>query len=220
MQKIKDLVYYNRKEIITVLLCFIIFGSILLFNNNETKDVIISNDDINISKEESIEKIIVDIKGEVNNPGTYEFNFGDRINDAIKKAGGLTSKANTNDINLSEKLLDEMLIIIPNKEDDKVEIKETIIEENKTEKKSISDNNNIIKKSNNTKTTTLNDNKISINSASVSELMTIKGIGEIKAKSIVEYRTKNGLFKSIEDITKVSGIGNSTFDKIKDYIKV
>ena len=64
------------------------------------------------------------------------------------------------------------------------------------------------------------NNKISINTARLSELMNIKGIGEIKAKSIIEYREKNGLFKSIEDITKVKGIGSSTFEKIKDYIKV
>ena len=69
-------------------------------------------------------------------------------------------------------------------------------------------------------TTTSKDNKISINTASITELMTIKGIGEVKAKNIIEYREKNGLFKSIEDITKVSGIGSSTFEKIKTIYTV
>ena len=64
------------------------------------------------------------------------------------------------------------------------------------------------------------DNKISINTATKEELMTISGIGESKAKQIIEYRTSNGLFQSIEDIKNVSGIGDSLFAKIKDYITI
>ena len=216
MQKIKDLIYYNRKEIITVLLCFIIFGSILFFNNKddynikEYEDSIINKEDEDIKEKEIIiDKIVVDIKGEVNSPGTYELDTGNRINDAIIKAGGLTNKADTTYINLSEKLTDEMLIVIPS-------IEKNTIENNKesTNNVIINDNKEISKE------TTIKDSKISINSANLNELITIKGIGEAKAKSIIEYREKNGLFKKIEDITKVSGIGSSTFEKIKDYIKV
>ena len=216
MQKIKDLIYYNRKEIITVLLCFIIFGSILFFNNKddynikEYEDSIINKEDEDIKEKEIIiDKIVVDIKGEVNSPGTHELDTGNRINDAIIKAGGLTNKADTTYINLSEKLTDEMLIVIPS-------IEKNTIENNKesTNNVIINDNKEISKE------TTIKDSKISINSANLNELITIKGIGEAKAKSIIEYREKNGLFKKIEDITKVSGIGSSTFEKIKDYIKV
>ena len=216
MQKIKDLIYYNRKEIITILLCFIIFGSILFFNNKddynikEYEDSIINKEDEDIKEKEIIiDKIVVDIKGEVNSPGTYELDTGNRINDAIIKAGGLTNKADTTYINLSEKLTDEMLIVIPS-------IEKNTIENNKesTNNVIINDNKEISKE------TTIKDSKISINSANLNELITIKGIGEAKAKSIIEYREKNGLFKKIEDITKVSGIGSSTFEKIKDYIKV
>ena len=216
MQKIKDFIYYNRKEIITVLLCFIIFGSILFFkddnnyNIQEYVDSSLVKDSKDGDKEVIIDKIVIDIKGEINSPGTYEFDNGGRINDAIIKAGGLTNKADTSYINLSEKLTDEMLIIIPS-------VEETIDLESNKEKI----NNTIVKDNKETiKEATIKDNKISINTASLSELMNIKGIGEIKAKSIIEYREKNGLFKSIEDITKVKGIGSSTFEKIKDYIKV
>ena len=216
MQKIKDFIYYNRKEIITVLLCFTIFGSILFFkddNNYNVQEYVDSSlvkDSKDSDKEIIIDKIVIDIKGEVNSPGTYEFDNGERINDAIIKAGGLTNKADTSYINLSEKLTDEMLIIIPN-------VEENIDLESNKEKI----NNTIVKDNKETiKETTIKDNKISINTASLSELMNIKGIGEIKAKSIIEYREENGLFKSIEDITKVKGIGSSTFEKIKDYIKV
>ena len=198
MQKIKDYIYFNRKEIITVFICLTLFGSYILFKKEDTyvvEDEIIEKEIVKSSN------IYVDIKGEVNKPGTYEFNDGDRIIDAINKSGGLTDKADVNSINLSEKLKDEMLIIIPSVEEEKEEIP---INNTKT-------NTNSIKET---------DKRISINTASVNELMTINGIGKAKAEAIVSYRNKNGLFKDIKDITKVSGIGNATYEKIKDYIKI
>ena len=62
--------------------------------------------------------------------------------------------------------------------------------------------------------------KININTASVSELMTLDGIGEVKAKAIVEYRTENGNFKSIDDLVLISGIGEKTLEKNRDRITV
>ena len=202
MQKIKDFIYYNRKEIITVLICISAFISFSLFSSKS--DVITMN--TNLEKEKVIEEIkeetiMVDIKGEIQNPGTYELEIGNRIIDVINKSGGLTDDADVRSINLSEKLEDEMLIVIPSKE-------ESV------------NNQPVINSKNNTNVNQAQDSKISINTANVSTLMTLKGIGQKKAESIVEYREKNGLFKKIEDITNVSGIGNSIFDKIKDYIKV
>ena len=202
MQKIKDFIYYNRKEIITVLICISAFISFGLFSSKS--DVITMN--TNLEKEKVIEEIkeetiMVDIKGEIQNPGTYELEIGNRIIDVINKSGGLTDDADVRSINLSEKLEDEMLIIIPSKEE-------------------LVNNQPVINSKNNTNVNQAQDSKISINTANVSTLMTLKGIGQKKAESIVEYREKNGLFKKIEDITNVSGIGNSIFDKIKNYIKV
>lgn len=199
MEKIKNYLYYNRKELITILICFIIFISYIIFKNNDNNEIIeLTN---NIEKEKIDETIIIDIKGEVNSPGTYEFNTNERIMDAIKKSGGLTDKADVSNINLSEKLSDEMLIIIPSIDE------KQIIENNKNE-------------SNNIKEINKQDNKISINTASVNELMKIKGIGKVKAEAIVKYRNNNGLFHDIKEIIKVSGIGNSTYEKIKAYIKI
>lgn len=203
MQKIKDYIYYNRKEIITILICFISFISFILFNKSNNSEIVEDNIEI-VNTEETNKKIIIDIKGEVKNPGTYEFNDGERIMDAVNRSGGLTDKANVDTINLSEKLTDEMLIVIPSIEEkeiveDKEEKKQEVIKENKT---------------------SVNDNKISINTADINKLMTLNGIGRKKAEAIIEYREKNGLFKDIKDITKVSGIGSNIFDKIKDYIKV
>ena len=202
MQKYKDLIYYNRKEIITVIICIITFFSFSLFNK-EKSDIVLENS-IEKVETEKIEdnKIIVDVKGEVNSPGTYELTSDDRIIDVIEKSGGLTNNANVESINLSEKLKDEMVIYIPSKEEINTEIKTNIKKEKVNEE------------------TTFKDNKISINKASLSELMTLSGIGEKKAKAIIEYRENNGLFKDIKDITNVSGIGNSIFDKIKDSIKL
>lgn len=197
MQKYKDFIYYNRKEIITIIICISLFGGYILFKKDDSYIV-----EENIIKEEIIDKkLIIDIKGEVNKPGTYEMNENDRIIDAIKISGGITDKADTSNINLSEKLKDEMLIIIPSLEEKKDIVEET-------------------KKSNTITTKEIKDSKISINTASISELMKINGIGQAKAQAIVDYRNTNGLFKDIKDITKVSGIGNSTFEKIKEYIKI
>lgn len=65
-----------------------------------------------------------------------------------------------------------------------------------------------------------NENLININTASIEELMNITGIGESKAKSIIQYRDENGNFKVIEDIKNVSGIGDALFEKIKGSITV
>lgn len=193
MQKIKDLIYYNRKEIIITTVFLIIFITYIFFNTNNSHEEIIENPII--EEKEIIEEIVVDIKGEINNPGTYKVTPDKRVTDVIELSGGLKEKADTSSINLSEKVYDEMLIIIPSEEEEK---SITTSENNKTVK----------------------DSKISINTASESELTTISGIGTSKAKSIVDYRNKNGKFKSIEEITNVSGIGQATFEKIKDYIKV
>ncbi len=136
------------------------------------------------------------ISGEVVNPGVYNISIGDRIEDIIKYAGGTTKEANVTYINLAEKVIDEQHIIIPNNEEAK-------------SLESISSTN-----------TTLANSKININKAGTSELTMLNGIGEVTAKSIVEYREANGNFGSIEDIKRVSGIGEKTYEKFKDQIDI
>lgn len=126
--------------------------------------------------------------------------IGDRVNDAIQAAGGLTEDAEKSKINLATKLKDEMKIHI-------YKIGET----NKDSSNESSDDNN--------KSDGNNSKLININTASKEELCKLTGIGENKAKLIIEYREKNK-FTKIEDITKVSGIGKKTFEKIKNDITV
>lgn len=225
MQKFKDFIYYNRKELLIITIFLSLFGFYIYYDNNTDSDEIVLDDviskdnNIEISDNKDEEKetlIMVDVKGEVNKPGAYTFSLGKRVIDAIEESGGLKEKADTSGINLSEKLFDEMVIIIPSKE---------VIDDNLNKKDDSSSNNvqSSIKQNkvveNNAEIKKQSDNKVSINTASLSELMTISGIGEKKAQSIIDYR-KNSKFKTIEDIKNVSGIGEALFAKIKDYIKV
>lgn len=166
----------------------------------------------------------IDIKGAVNNPNVYKLKEGSRVIDVINMAGGLKENADTSIINLSKKITDEMCIIIYTKEDIQKyknqmlstnEIKEKLEQENVS-----IDNFNDAEINKNNKESNTKENKISINTASIEELMTISGIGESKAKAIISYREENGPFEDIEDIMNVSGIGESLYAKIKDKIEL
>ena len=215
---------YKKYIIIIPIIVLIVIISIHILNQNSEKEEQI--EEINLEEKEEkneIKKIKVDVKGEVKKPGIQELNESDRVGDAIKKAGGLTENADTELINLSKTLKDEMVIIIYNKneiEKIKNEKPETVIKyiEKKCECPDTI-NEACIKEKTSTKEE-LKDTKISINKASLEELMKVEGIGESKAKAIIKYRETNGNFETIEDIKKVSGIGESTFEKFKDYITV
>jgi len=158
-----------------------------------------------------LETIWVDIKGEVKKPGAYEMKSGTRVIDAIKKAGGLTKNANTKANNLSKRLVDEMLIIVYSKKEiDELEV--TMEKEEKIKDKCTMDEND----SCNTESGTLTK-KISINTASLEELMLLPGIKEAKAQSILEYR-KTHSFEQLEDLMKVPGIKENLYAQIKPYI--
>ena len=186
---------------------------------------------IPIFKEEKVEAIskkkvtnnntlYVDIKGAVKRPGVFELSSNSRIIDVIKKAGDLKKDADTSIINLSKKVKDEMYIIIYTKDQikeykEKYNSSSEIVE--KVEEQIIcpdTDNDGCINKENDSVS-----GKVNINTASVKDLTTLPGIGENKAKKIVEYRNKNK-FEKIEDIKNVTGIGDNLYDKIKDSIEV
>ena len=200
------------------------------YSSNNIQDLS-SSDDSNIK---------VEIKGMVLNPGVYELENGKRVNDLIEVSGGLLENANTNYLNLSKKLKDEMIIIVysndeinsfkenknSNYENIKIECNcPDTINDACMDIGDISHEDNITYE-NNSENKNLDsnisdiDSKISINEASIEELTKVSGIGSSKAKSIIEYRKQNGNFKTIEDIMNVSGIGKSLFEKIKDYITV
>ena len=194
----------------------------------------------------------VEIKGQVVTPGVYLVNDNYIINDVILMAGGLTKNAYTNNINLSKKVTEELVIYIYSKTEykkltdtnKKVVISEcvcpnydiqdcvdagssTIIDESKQE--DVKNDQTIIinpseEKSENNDSVVDNEfsnesKLININTASVSELMTLNGIGESKAKAIIEYRQQSP-FTKVDDIKNVSGIGDAAFEKIKNNITV
>ena len=189
----------KRKIIFVFLLVIVFILSIFtksIFGKSENDDesnfeeIIISENEIE-EKSLKIEKIKVHIIGEVNNPGLVELISGERIADAIQKAGGLTLEADVSKTNLAYILTDGEKVYIPNLSDE-----ENVLDVN-LEKSS---------------------SKININTASLDELKKIPGVGESTGNSIIEYRKKNGKFILIEDIQNVSGIGPSKFEKMKEYI--
>ena len=150
------------------------------------------------------EEIVVDIKGAVINPGVYHVTEGQIVNDIINLAGGLQEEADTSNLNLSKKVTDEMVITVYTKEEVKdLEKQEAIVE-----------NDEITKPAEETSSSTL----ISINTATLEELLTLPGIGESKAASIIEYRKNCGKFTKKEDLLNIKGIGDSVYAKLKDYI--
>lgn len=159
---------------------------------------------------EAKETIRVDVKGMVKKAGVYELAKDSIVNDAIKKAGGLTSKADTTNVNLSKSLTNEMVIYIPKKEEvTKSTVNDALVD--KSNSVGFIDNES-------SNETTNTSTKVNINTATLKELTTLSGIGESKAQAILEYRTKNGNFKTLEDLKKVSGIGEAAYEKIKDNI--
>lgn len=144
-------------------------------------------------------EIVVYVNGAVVSPGVYRLESGDRIYQAIDKAGGLTSQAETDDINMAETLVDAQNIHIMTKKE--YEAKSKVNNEGAGAKSEDSD-------------------LVNINTAGEDELMKLTGIGETKAKAIIAYREEKGRFSNIEDIKNVSGIGESTFLNIKLQITV
>lgn len=173
-------------------------------SKNISSNIIDLGDDDNEPSKVSSSKIVVEIKGEVTKPDVYELEAESRINDLINLAGGITENGDIESINRAEILNDGDCIIIKNIKDKN--------EESEEEKENLSFNNNNSLKNEN--------RKININSAKKEELMTLTGIGETKASSIIEYRSKNGKFASIEQLAEVNGIGIKTVEKLKDKITI
>lgn len=161
--------------------------------------------------EEKTSKVMADIKGAIQNPGVYELEEGMRIIDLIQKGGGLREDADTSTINLSKVVEDQMVIQIYTK-DFIAELKQ------KGEVVPIEKECNCPAIQNDACDSTTSS-KISLTSASKEELMTISGIGESKAEDIIKYRNEVG-FTTIEDLKKISGIGDSLFERIKDQVTI
>lgn len=191
------------KSLVVGGLCFIIVGFLFLYKQSGEKAEIETHSPIwleevqeNIPETEPIlEKYYVDLKGAVKQPGLYEVSEEDRVFDVIERSGGLLESADESQVNFALKVHDEMVIYIP-----KIgEVNEAALSSGESTSK---------------------NSKININKASSAELETLPGIGPGKAAAIIEYREENGKFHEIEDMMKISGIGEKTFEKLKDSITV
>ncbi len=215
----------NRKNVILTvlfLLCLNLFtgcnqgnkaevtGSYDISTNEETdvqQSVKSSEPDSDESKEndnsgsDTNENIVVYVCGAVNLPGVYTLTSKQRIADAVSAAGGFSDDAQTDAVNLAGIPCDGDKIRIPFQG-------EEINEKNSAEEQD-SGNNSEIK-----------DDRININTADKSLLMSISGVGEAKADAIISYREKNGNFKAVEEIMNIEGIKEGVFNKIKDKICV
>ena len=161
----------------------------------ENNNLVIENSSLQTSSNNAI---VVEIKGEVMKPDVYTLSEGSIIKDLIEMAGGLTEEADISNINRAKEINNHDLIIIRNINDVNIDVE--------------AENNEVNEES--------DDGKISINDSDISKLKEIPGIGEVKANSIILYREKNNCFKSIEELKNVDRIGEKTFEKIKDSIKL
>lgn len=221
MEKIS---YYKKYLILaSCLVLFAVAGiGYFMLNNNDSviTEVLAETTSTTSAVKEESTKLYFDIKGSVKKPGVYEFIQGDKIIDAINKAGGLTKNATTNNLNLSKKLTNEMVIYVFSKNElTTTKAYEPVSNASECKCETIEINNCVDKKTTN-ESTNNETSKININTDNKEKLMTISGIGSSKADAIIEYRTKNGNFKTTEDIMNVSGISKTIYDKIKDIITV
>ena len=151
---------------------------------------------------EIVKTFKVDVKGAVHKPGVYEFAVGDRVTDVIQKAGGLKDGADSKQVNMAQLVEDEMVVYIP-KEGETVDApKQTAAEKSGD---TVGDSSSGL---------------IDINKAASEELQELPGIGPSKATAIIQKREELGSFKTIEDLKEVPGIGDKTFEKLKDLITV
>lgn len=141
--------------------------------------------------------IYVDVCGAVKCPGVYELDEDARAFEALERAGGLLDEACTAAVNRAEKLQDGQKLYIPTKEE---------WEQNRLPEASGA--------------APVSDGLVNINTADVEELCSLPGVGESRAKAIIQYREDHGAFGAIEEIQNVSGIKNGLFLKMKDLIKV
>jgi len=172
-----------------------------------------SNDDVIQEKDrnENIEEIQVYIVGCVRKPGVVLLKKGQIIDDAIKAAGGATHEADLENINLVYKLNSNVMLKIRSKNDNSL-----------TNRESEAGKGIIITEDSGGALTEghQKNKKLNLNTATMEDLKTLRGIGEATAKEIIVFREKMGRFKAIEDIMKVNGIKEGRFNSFKDQITV
>lgn len=203
---------FLKRHLFIILILLAVVITIFMTNNSKvvgnseeaSAELTLTNDDavkgtgevVSDNMQAATEDFIIDVKGQVEKPGVYTVDIDARVVDAIMLAGGFTEAADQNQVNLAQRVYDEMVVFIPKTGElaEGIELMQT--------------------------TPTNQTNGIQINNATQEEIETLNGIGPAKAEAIITYREENGPFKSVDDLLNVSGIGEKTLENFKDDIVV
>lgn len=211
----KDILLYQIKsgrKAYAICLLWMVIGLSGLFGCSKTEEYVVAVDDEFVAEDaESTESsdltyeqqnalsepgvIYVDVCGAVCYPGVYRLTDGARVYEVLELAGGMRDDACIRAVNQAEFLTDGQKLYIPTREEWEQESMEL---ESETE----------------------DDGRVNINTADLTKLCTLPGIGETRAQAIIAYREANGNFESVEAIQNVSGIKSGTYEKIKTLIKI
>jgi len=159
--------------------------------------------------------LYVDVKGKVKHPGLYALEPGARVADAIEKAGGTLPDGDVERINLAEKLTDGSAILIPVKG-----AASACSQQDVASAVSPSASASASGSSSGSASPSAAGKGVNVNTATLEELMTLPGVGESRAKAILEYRTKKGGFRSPDELKQISGIGAKIYERMKDQIRI
>lgn len=175
-------------------------------NSNDSVNTVKTNNEDEIAEDYDNSRLfyVVYVCGAVNKPGIYELPENSRIFDAISEAGGYSKDAVSNYLNLAKIIEDEEMIYVPSID----ELENGFDSSEFMAYSGTATNENNVGK------------KVNINSATKEELMTLPGIGESKANTIISYRDEHGKFNAIEDLMQITGIKEGLFNKVKDSICV
>ncbi len=209
LEELKEFIENKKNKIKIVAVPVLVIAAVLFFwLNSGSGEIKIDEGNSSAIEEDGISQqevnstqshLYVDIGGEVMKPGVYEVSDGTRLFEVIDKAGGLTEDADIDGINRAETVQDGQKIMIGRHGENPDENRDSYSANNVTDS---------------------GEGKVNINTADAAALQTIPGIGPSKADRIIEYRESEGKFNEIDDIKNISGIGNKTFESIKEYITV
>lgn len=172
------------------------------FNSHESSKSNGAAKSVNSANTSRSQRTFIDVEGAVKHPGVYQFTDNMRIADAINLASGLNRSADRKHVDLARKLSDQQTVYIPVKG----EIKTQPGSANNTGSSGDSG--------------ATDNGKVNLNQANQNQLQSINGIGEKRAEKILDYRKGHGNFHQIDDLKKISGIGDKFLDNIKSKVTV
>ncbi|MFE4705979.1 helix-hairpin-helix domain-containing protein [Peribacillus simplex] len=207
-------IFKRKLMMITVAVAFVAAGIYLFLQQGEdqadTEDIFsitAKEAEVKQSEDETPaepEIIKVDVKGAVKSPGIFTAQAGDRVIDLISAAGSFTDKADKDKVNFAQIVEDQMVIYVPG-----------IGEEDEGKLENIQ-----VGWSGDAVSGRTSGGLVNLNTATQEDLETLTGIGPSKANAILEYRETVGKFKEVDDLKKVTGIGDKTFERLRDSISV